>query len=613
MMPLIFLVFSVLYWVLFLGTSAIWRVPMALRKERHLMLQDGRWFYQRKIPLAALEQFGGKKKLKIPLYTANVAEANQRWIAVHTEVETMFASAINLSVAGPRLIREIDDEKINSLLVAQQVDFAGMPLRGKMMDMMYPELRQPPEKKGVPAQFFDRAIRMIEIRYGWKFEEPLVETLRTKFGYLTDALHHERFDDQSWRVVNDVLKTEQSRRPSAAGMGFPAPTARQKVVTLSELMKQFNSDPARRELAQSSLSSSTAAFAILTDVLGPGCDIRTISRSDVKRVRDIIQWLPVSCQRLPEYKGKPFAQIAEEAEAKADRAKSRLEEAGIDATEVTEELLDEVGAPKFLKRSAVNKYLGCISQLFEWATNDMLLAATPAANLKLRSTGESEKREFTGEALTRLFHKDYVLNPLTWIPLVCLYQGFRPGECCQLDATDFAIVDGIDCLQITVERRNKSVDARLRLTRNDTDKSNKNKSSRRTIPLHRRLVELGFADYARGRQDSAERKLFDVTKWDVAAGNGYYESARKRLVPMLKAAGVYTPTTTLHSFRHTFALALRQAAPTEQQIREAIGGWSVGGSAEIDYGSAAFSPSVLKPWLDKVEFDGLFTQPPPAD
>lgn len=164
---------------------------------------------------------------------------------------------------------------------------------------------------------------------------------------------------------------------------------------------------------------------------------------------------------------------------------------------------------------------------------------------------------------------------------------------------------GTACLRIAVEVRNHRVDERLRRA-GGGDKKIKKTMSQRTIPIHAALIERGFLEYVSSRGMTGEQKMFAVTKYGEW---GYYESARKQLVPLLVEAGVYSPETTLHSFRHTFAKALRQVAPEAQQVREAIGGWSVSESAEINYGSSAFAPEVLKPWLDRVRFDGLFAFP----
>lgn len=48
-------------------------------------------------------------------------------------------------------------------------------------------------------------------------------------------------------------------------------------------------------------------------------------------------------------------------------------------------------------------------------------------------------------------------------------------------------------------------------------------------------------------------------------------------------------------------------------MREAIGGWSVTGSSEIDYGAEKFWPENMKPWLDKIDWPRLFVEVPEAD
>lgn len=93
-----------------------------------------------------------------------------------------------------------------------------------------------------------------------------------------------------------------------------------------------------------------------------------------------------------------------------------------------------------------------------------------------------------------------------WIPLIALYNGMRQGEICQLFCDDIIEQDGIQCFRITVNQiRHQAV---------------KNEQSRRVIPIHPTLIELGFIDYV----DSCRARKFEHL-WECGTDRkaAYYE------------------------------------------------------------------------------------------
>ena len=149
----------------------------------------------------------------------------------------------------------------------------------------------------------------------------------------------------------------------------------------------------------------------------------------------------------------------------------------------------------------------------------------------------------------------YVKQPHRyWIPLVGLFQGMRLNEICQLYLDDiFADPStGIHCIRITDNPgRNQKLDE-------PNLKSVKNDSSRRTIPIHPKLIELGFMDYVESRRKLKHRRVWEhletpaVDYYAVQGNYSHYVSKwycgtfRKNHIknePKLKP---------FHSLRHTF-------------------------------------------------------------
>jgi hypothetical protein len=104
-----------------------------------------------------------------------------------------------------------------------------------------------------------------------------------------------------------------------------------------------------------------------------------------------------------------------------------------------------------------------------------------------------KQREFRVTELERLFEGPetwaFAADPTKahcyWLPMLAPYTGARVNELCQLNpSTDFAEEGGISFLSINPETER---DTRIR-------KRAKNRSSRRKVPIHSKLIDLGFLD-----------------------------------------------------------------------------------------------------------------------
>jgi len=130
-----------------------------------------------------------------------------------------------------------------------------------------------------------------------------------------------------------------------------------------------------------------------------------------------------------------------------------------------------------------------------------------------------------------------------WLPLMGLYTGARLNELAQLYLDDIIEVDGLWCLRID----DKHDEQRL-----------KNQSSRRTIPLHKSLLDLGLLRYVDELRLDGQIRLFPSLT-SHRDGFGHYAS---RWFERLRTKLYLTNTgrkIDFHSFRHTIADELKQA------------------------------------------------------
>lgn len=257
--------------------------------------------------------------------------------------------------------------------------------------------------------------------------------------------------------------------------------------------------------------------------------------------------------------------------------------------EISEILTMKVDKP--LSVSSVNKHIIRVGAFLKWSVKRGYVAANFAEGLTIakRNTKEEEEREaYPKEDLLRL-----VQSPLAgfrkahperfWIPILGLYSGARLNELCQLSVEDVREEDGALCLDIN----DKGTDKRL-----------KNASSRRVIPVHPILLELGFKEYTEGLRRKGAVRLWPALRkgrdgYGHAFGKWYQVFNRRYVTPERKRV--------FHSFRHTLADNLKQRGVDGNIIAEILG-HSLGGSISLSRYGKAYGPKVLLEELRKLDY-----------
>ena len=167
--------------------------------------------------------------------------------------------------------------------------------------------------------------------------------------------------------------------------------------------------------------------------------------------------------------------------------------------------------------------------------------------------GENKQRPFKQEELKRLYQGDemrqFAENPKKahyfWLPHVGLFTGARVNEICQINPQVDIFMDSETktwCFNIT-----EDTEADERIT-----KSIKAKDSRK-VPIHKKLIELGFLDYFERVKSSGAKLLFPNWKPINRRASG---EAEKWFREFLRSIGLRDETCGLrlsgmHAFRHT--------------------------------------------------------------
>lgn len=218
-----------------------------------------------------------------------------------------------------------------------------------------------------------------------------------------------------------------------------------------------------------------------------------------------------------------------------------------------------------LAPKTINKALTALGQLFRDAQAaghypSALPPPTSGHLFKKKAVKKSVRSwlPFTPEDLSRIFDPvafgEFVKPHEYWIPHLLLHQGLRVGEASQLATPDIREEDGVWVLEVTDEREGTSV---------------KTDASRRTVPLHPALVELGLPDYLQDvRTVAGDGLLFPYLPVDSV--NGFGDVPGESLNRYLKQVLAH-PRKRSHSFRHTVNGMLKQAGVSEEHRAEFVG------------------------------------------
>jgi integrase len=248
--------------------------------------------------------------------------------------------------------------------------------------------------------------------------------------------------------------------------------------------------------------------------------------------------------------------------------------------------IEEIIDLKFEKVQAVNtinKHLNRASSLFGWAVKNGYLEHNHFESLQLKKTkrDDEEREVFSPEDLRKLFkQREKYRHPYYyWLPYLGLYTGARIEELCQLYCEDIRQENSIWVFDINALK----------------DKKLKKPHCKRLIPVHSRLISLGFIEFA--KTPERERLFPELRK----GRDGYSQAASKwfngRYRPII---GVKPP---FHSFRHTFDNALKQAL-VEPPVMNAILGHANNNIGLDRYGKP-YGVEILRNAIEILDFTHL--------
>ena len=199
------------------------------------------------------------------------------------------------------------------------------------------------------------------------------------------------------------------------------------------------------------------------------------------------------------------------------------------------------------------KQMSRLQAFFNWTVANELIERSPAKGLvkkKTRREAKDARHPLAMDDLRVAFGEGYYEQSIGggkperfWLPLIALYTGARRSEVGQLLRRDLDEVGGVLCLSITDEGEGQRL---------------KTAASRRVVPVHPHLVDLGLLEYAKALKPGELLLPGRQTKagWGVAASQWFIRA-------QLRDRGVKDPKKVFHSLRHSVVTALGQAGVRE--------------------------------------------------
>lgn len=217
----------------------------------------------------------------------------------------------------------------------------------------------------------------------------------------------------------------------------------------------------------------------------------------------------------------------------------------------------------------VNRYIAAFSSFCNWLVAHDYLPANPFLDMYLSvDKTKTNVRPFTDDERKVLFasplfqgckndmkwhevgtHK--IRDHRYWLPHVMMYSGARPGEIAQLLVDDIRQMHGVWVMHFTDE--------------GDPEKSLKTKGSFRVVPVHSKLIEMGFIEHVERQRAAGCRRVFPEAERN-ARGHIANKFEKKFGTYLTKLGLKKGRGLTLYSFRHGFSDAMRAAGYMDEEF-----------------------------------------------
>lgn len=393
---------------------------------------------------------------------------------------------------------------------------------------------------------------------GWKFTDVKPNDIPAIDAFLEAVTKHSGSKPLSQVALAEPLP-ERFHEP-----GRLSSAARLRVSRhIADYLKSEQAREDDKEIGEKSVPQTKTRLRPFLERFGTK-QIGTLTPADMEKFKKDLAFYPVNAQNLRHAINLTFDEIVSRS-----RRKLLLDNDGAIAECITESTLDGyvTVAINFLEFAAK-----------QYAVNELVIKGF---DVKTKARKGTIKRAFTQAELKTIFGDAFYMNAnynrsyQYWVPLLGLFTGARLNEISQLQLDDVRQDDaGLWYIDITASSDDEE---------GDESKSVKNEESRRIVPVHQKLLDLGFIDFVKEQRSSAPSRKAAIEEKAASAKPGSRNANAKYTTNLFglssgtgdkfgKAPGrwfneeyitdylqIKQPEISFHSFRHRFVTSLAQA------------------------------------------------------
>lgn len=272
---------------------------------------------------------------------------------------------------------------------------------------------------------------------------------------------------------------------------------------------------------------------------------------------------------------------------------------------------------KTISITTLNAYLSRLSGFMDWCVDQGYTNVNSAHKKTIRRNknrdddGDESRVAWANEELKTIFESRFYSGHMYihayqyWLPLLAVFTGARINELSQLHTSDIQFDEECKtwCIKIFPDRK---LGQRI-----------KNEKGKRLIPIHPKLVDLGFIKFHEERVKLAKSQPIQLFTGLSLQRDGYGKNASRWFNDTFKGYLGYKTNDgkVFHSFRRNVITQLKQflLSPTfgkqidkKDIITKAIVGHKGDVDITWDYYAGDFRPSVLKPVVDHLSWPVVF-------
>jgi len=263
-----------------------------------------------------------------------------------------------------------------------------------------------------------------------------------------------------------------------------------------------------------------------------------------------------------------------------------------------------VKRPK-LTKNVIRSHIIRINVLFKYAKKKKFISSNIFEDIHVKKEKLRKRTPFTAEELHYLFDEKNFADFMSegypsryFAPLIAAFTGARRSEIFFLDVDSVYQKYGIWVIDINDLGEDDQLNP-------NTMKSVKNEGSIRIVPIHQKLIDLGFLEFVEERRkDKIDKRLF--TEYNVVngqAGHGFTMAFGKWIrktankLPQEIQDRVFPKYRGMHSFRHLFISETREKEISEAGSRILVG-HAIPDEVHNDYGGEISSELREKKFLE---------------